>query len=161
RLRRRRLQSRRAEDRDRSALGVEPHRRRSQSPDRRVTRPILQIAGVIKDYRGLRPLRVQALSVTEGESVALVGLDQPSAEMLVNLVTGATLPDAGDIVAFGRSTREIADGTEWLAMVDRVGIVSERAVLLEALTVLQNLAMPFTLDIDPLPEGERRRAEDL
>ena len=36
---------------------------------------------------------------------------------------------------FGRPTRAIADSADWLAIVDRFGIVSERAVLLDALTV--------------------------
>ena len=57
-----------------------------------------------KDYRGLRPLRIQELRVAAAEHVALVGLDQPMAEVFVNLVTGASLPDHGDVRVFGRST---------------------------------------------------------
>jgi len=38
---------------------------------------------------------------------------------------------------------------DWLAAVDRFGIVSERAVLLDVLSVVQNLAVPFTLEIEP------------
>jgi ABC-type lipoprotein export system ATPase subunit len=113
---------------------------------------------VSKDYRGLRPLRVDHLEVLAGDRVALVGFDQVSAEVLVNLVTGTALPDAGHILVFGRSTADIADASEWLAVVDGFGIVSERAVLLEGLTALQNLAMPFTLDVEPLREETRRRA---
>jgi ABC-type polar amino acid transport system ATPase subunit len=126
-----------------------------------VTAPLIELASVSKDYRGLRPLRVQELIVSEGESVALVGFDRPAAEVLVNLVTGATLPDAGRIVAFGRSTHEIADSDDWLALVDRFGIVTDRAVLLESLSVLQNLAMPFTLEIEPLGDAARERAASL
>ena len=79
------------------------------------------------------------------------------AETLVNLVTGASLPDAGSVRIFGSPTSAIADSAEWLAVVDRFGIVSDRAVMLEALTVLQNLAVPFTLDIEP-PSEESRAA---
>ena len=57
----------------------------------------------------------------------------------------------------GRPTSAINDSADWLATVDRFGIVSERAVLLDQLTVIQNLAMPFTLDIEP-PSGRRARA---
>ena len=53
---------------------------------------VLRLSGVIKDYRGLRPLRIAALSVAAGEHVALVGVDQVAAEVFINLVTGATLP---------------------------------------------------------------------
>jgi predicted ABC-type transport system involved in lysophospholipase L1 biosynthesis ATPase subunit len=114
-----------------------------------------------KDYHGLRPLRIAELRVGEGDHVAILGFDQPSAEVFVNLATGATLPDAGDVRVFGRPTQSISDSSDWLATVDRFGIVSERAVLLDALTVIQNLAMPFTLEIEPPPDDVRARAEAL
>lgn len=123
--------------------------------------PLLELSAVTKDYRGLRPLRVERLTVAAGDRVALVGFDQTTAEVLVHLVTGAMLPDTGEIRLFGRSTADIADSAEWLAVVDRFGIVSPRAVLLDALTVAQNLAMPFTLDIEPPPPDVRDRAAAL
>jgi predicted ABC-type transport system involved in lysophospholipase L1 biosynthesis ATPase subunit len=122
---------------------------------------VLDVAGVSKDYRGLRPLRIQELSVAGGDSVGLVGFDQITAEVFVNLVTGATLPDAGHVAIFGRPTSDITAADEWLRVVDRLGIVSERAVLLDALTPLQNLAMPFTLDVEPLRDSVRQQAEAL
>jgi ABC-type polar amino acid transport system ATPase subunit len=126
-----------------------------------VIAPALDLADVSKDYGGLRPLRIQRLTVSAREHVALVGLDQPMAEVFVNLVTGATLPDRGHVAVFGQSTAAIADGAEWLTVVDRFGIVSERAVLLDGLTVLQNLAVPFTLEIEPLSAGVAARAASL
>ncbi|MBZ5557966.1 MAG: hypothetical protein LAO77_11890 [Acidobacteriia bacterium] len=126
-----------------------------------MTAAILEIAGVSKDYRGLRPLRIHELTVAAGEPVALLGFDQPAAEVFINLVTGASLPDAGHVRLFGRATSEIADSADWLATVDRFGIVSERAVLLEQLTVIQNLAMPFTLDIEPPGDDVHARAARL
>ena len=123
--------------------------------------PVLELSDVSKDYRGLRPLRIARLTVLPGEVISIVGLDQTTAEVFVNLVTGATLPDRGDVRLFGRSTTAIADSTDWLAVVDRFGIVSGRAVLLDALTVVQNLAMPFTLEIEPPADDIRRRAVAL
>lgn len=123
--------------------------------------PALDISGVIKDYKGLRPLRIGSLSIAPGEQVAVLGLDAASAEMLVNLVTGTTLPDRGEIRVFGELTSAIRDSDAWMTFVDRLGIVSERAVLLDGLTVLQNLAIPFSLDVDPLAPDLKRRAERL
>ena len=80
------------------------------------------------------------------------------AETFVNLVTGATLPDRGEVRVFGRPTSSIDDSADWLSVVDRFGIVSERAVLLDALSVIQNLSIPFTLDIEPPPDDVRERA---
>ena len=120
--------------------------------------PVLELAGISRDYHGLRPLRIAELRVAAGERVAILGLDAPAAEVFVNLATGAALPDTGQVALFGRATSEIADSADWLATVDRVGIVSERAVLLEELTVIQNLAMPFTLAIEPPADDVRDRA---
>jgi predicted ABC-type transport system involved in lysophospholipase L1 biosynthesis ATPase subunit len=119
---------------------------------------VLELAGISHDYRALRPLRIAELRVGAGERVAILGIDAAAAEVFVNLATGASLPDAGRVALFGRDTSAIGDSTDWLATVDRVGIVSDRAVLLEQLTVIQNLAMPFTLAIEPPSDDVRTRA---
>lgn len=116
---------------------------------------------VVKDYRGLRPLRVASLSVRRGERVALGGVDAVAAEALVNLLTGASLPDEGTVTVQGTPTASIADGDAWLASLDRFGIVSERAVMLDGSTLLQNLALPLSLDIDAIPPEVKRRVETL
>lgn len=116
---------------------------------------IVQVRGLRKDYGGLRPLRIERLDLHARETVALLGFDRITAEVLVNLLTGATVPDAGEICVFGQSTRAIADGDAWLASLDRFGILSERAVLLDDLTVEQNIAMPFSLELDPIPDAVR------
>jgi len=126
-----------------------------------VTASVLEFAEVAKNYGSLRPLRVAHLRVEAGQRTAIIGFDRPGAEVFVNLATGATLPDSGTVTIFDRATSAITDSSDWLTTVDRVGIVSERAVLLEQLTVVQNLAMPFTLDIEPPPPPERVRAEAL
>ena len=113
--------------------------------------PVLQLTGIHKRYQGLRPLRLQELTIASGERVAVSGFDAGAAEVLVNLVTGASLPDQGEVRVLGQLTADIAGGDEWLASLDRFGIVSPRGVLLEGATVEQNLAMPLTLQIDPVP----------
>jgi ABC-type transporter Mla maintaining outer membrane lipid asymmetry ATPase subunit MlaF len=123
--------------------------------------PALELSAVIKDYRGLRPLRINHLAIEPGEQLAVLGIDRPSAEVLINLITGTTLPDRGDIRVFGRSTAAIQDSTDWMAFVDRFGLVTERAVLLDVLSVVQNLAVPFSLDIEPPGDDVRSRAVAL
>jgi ABC-type transporter Mla maintaining outer membrane lipid asymmetry ATPase subunit MlaF len=122
---------------------------------------LLELRQVRKDYGALRPLRLRELQVAPGACVALLGLDAPAAEMFVNLVTGATLPDAGEVRVFGFDTAAITDGDEWLRTLDRFGILSDRAVLLDELTTAQNLAMTITLAIEPIPADVRRRVEAL
>jgi molybdate transport system ATP-binding protein len=123
--------------------------------------PVLEISSVIKDYRGLRPLRLEHLVVAPGERIALVGIDQASAEVLINLITGTTLPDQGILRVFGQATADIKDSREWMTVVDRFGILSERAVLLEGLSALQNLSIPFSLEVEPPAAAVREKAEGL
>ncbi|OFW05619.1 MAG: hypothetical protein A3H96_11190 [Acidobacteria bacterium RIFCSPLOWO2_02_FULL_67_36] len=123
--------------------------------------PILEISHVVKRHAGLRPLRVLSLLMRAGERVALSGLDAGAAELLVNLITGSSLPEEGTIRAFGRGTADIANGDEWLASLDRFGIVSDRGVLLEGSTLAGNLAMPFTLAIDPMSQETLARVSAL
>jgi ABC-type transporter Mla maintaining outer membrane lipid asymmetry ATPase subunit MlaF len=123
--------------------------------------PVVQITGVRKSYGGLRPLRIQSLAIAPGERVAIIGLDAPAAEMMVNLVTGASLPDEGEVRVFGRSTADVVSGDAWLASLDAFGIVTDRAVVLEGATLAQNLALPFTLAIDPIEPETRDRVVRL
>jgi ABC-type lipoprotein export system ATPase subunit len=123
--------------------------------------PVLHIVNVRKQYQGLRPLRMNDLSIAAGERVAVSGLDAGAAEVLVNLVTGASVPDEGQVLVLGQSTASISDGEAWLASLDRFGIVSPRAVLLDSATLLQNLAMPLTLDIEPVKPDIAARVTEL
>jgi len=111
---------------------------------------LLEIRGLVKDYQGLRPLRIRELTVTPGTIVSIAGLDALAAETFVHLVTGATLPDEGEVIMFGQDTRAITDGEAWLKSLDRVGMVTARGILIGAFSVLQNIAMSFTLDVDPI-----------
>ena len=123
--------------------------------------PALRIERVRKAYHGLRPLRLSSLVVKPGERVSVAGIDAPVAELIVNLVTGAAVPDEGEVWTFGRRTTDIATGDEWLTWLEHFGIVSERGVLLEPSTLEQNLAMPFTLEIEPVPAHVRSRVAAL
>jgi polar amino acid transport system ATP-binding protein len=114
---------------------------------------VIQVRGLRKNYGSLRPLRLSAFSVMPGERVAIVGVDAPAAEILINMLTGAMLPDEGDIQVFGRATSAIADADDWLSTLDRIGMVSPRAVLVDELTVVQSIAMAFTLSLDPIPDA--------
>ena len=122
---------------------------------------VVALRGIRKDYRGLRPLRIEHFELRQSESVALLGLDRAAAEVLVNMVTAATLPDAGDVDIFGAATRDITDPDSWLRALDRFGILSDRVVLLDEYTAEQNLALPLSLEVDDLKPDVRARVRQL
>jgi predicted ABC-type transport system involved in lysophospholipase L1 biosynthesis ATPase subunit len=119
---------------------------------------VVELSHLSKDYGGLRPLRIDQFVLAAADQTAIVGLDRPAAETLMNLITGASLPESGEVRVFGRRTAEITDSADWLGIVDRFGIVTERAVLLDPLTTVQNLALPFSLDIEPPSDDLRATA---
>jgi len=123
--------------------------------------PLIEIAGVTKDYRALRPLRIQRLALHEGESIALLGFDAAMAEVLVNLITGAQLPDEGEVRMFGRPTTSITAVDDWVTELDRFGLISARALLVDQFTAEQNLALPLTLEIDSLSDAIRMEVSRL
>ena len=114
---------------------------------------ILQLRDVTQEYGGLRPLRIKTLDVRAGQQLAILGLDQAAAEVLVNLMIGSTTPRTGEVRAFGRATTEIPDSDAWLVALRQYGLLGVRTVLIEELTVEQNLAIPLTLDVDPLSDS--------
>ena len=122
---------------------------------------LVELVGVTKDYRGLRPLRIARLELRAGQSMALLGVDAVAAEVLVNLVTGAMLPDTGAVTVLGRPTRDIHDPQAWLQILDHFGLLSDRAVLLGQLTAEQNLAVPLSLELDDLPLQVRAQVSAL
>jgi ABC-type lipoprotein export system ATPase subunit len=115
-----------------------------------MSEPLLEIAGLSKAHQALRPLRIQALTVKSGEVMAISGIDLAGAETFIHLVTGATLPDAGDVLLFGRNTRAITDVDAWLKSLDGIGMITSRGILVEMFSVLQNIALSLTLDVDPI-----------
>jgi len=122
---------------------------------------LVRLRGVSKDYRSLRPLRIAELDVTPGRSVALVGFDQMMAEVFVDLITGAILPDSGEVIAFGQPTSAIPDPSGWLATLDQFGLLTDRAVLVEQFTVEQNLALPLSITVEEMSPDVRARVADL
>jgi len=122
---------------------------------------IIEFRGVEKALGHTFPLRLNHFTFRENARVVLAGLPGVMGEAFMNLIVGALLPDAGDVIVFGQNTKEIRTDTEWLQSLDRFGLVSNRAVLLDQSTVAQNLALPLTLAIDPMSAETRAEVDSL
>ena len=120
--------------------------------------PLVDIQSIVKHHGGLRPFRLRELSVEAGDVVVIAGPDEQAAAVLTDLLTGTTLPDQGEILVAGRSTASLRTPDDWLAFLDGFGLVSARAVLLDQLTIAQNLAIARTLDVDPMSAETRDQA---
>ena len=121
----------------------------------------IELRGVSKEYGTLRPLRISHFVLRRGQTVALLGFDRAAAESLVNLITAATLPDAGAVEVFGSPTNHISNFEAWFRLLDRFGILSERVALIDELTVEQNLALPLSLEVDDMAPQLRSRVRQI
>ena len=122
---------------------------------------VLEFAGVSKDSGGLRPLRIADLRVAAGDRVAILGLDQPSAETFVNLATGATLPETGSVRLFDRPTTEIRDRpTGWPPWTASASSASARCCSMPSASS-RTWRCPSPWAIEPPPDEVRERAERL
>ena len=122
---------------------------------------LLDVTGLSKDYQGLRPLRIASLIVRPGDVLSIGGLDAAAAETFVHVMTGATLPDVGDVMLFGQNTKAITDSEAWLNTLDGIGMISARGVLINPFSVLQNIAMSLTLEVDPIAPRFLPKAREL
>lgn len=123
--------------------------------------PLIEIVGLVKASPGLPTIRLRHLIVRPGDRYTIQGLDAGAAEALVHLITGAALPDHGDVRVGGQRTEDVATDMAWLASLDRFGIVTERAVLLDGFSIAGNLALPITVEVDPMADDVRRRVDAL
>ena len=69
--------------------------------------PIVEIADVHKQLDTGRLLRIRRLRLAPRDTLALFGFDRVAAEAVVHLLTGALLPDRGEVLVAGRNTRDI------------------------------------------------------
>ena len=122
---------------------------------------VIRLTSVTKAYGGLRPLRIESFELLPAQTVALIGFDKAAAEVLVNLITAATLPDSGHVEIFGSPTHLITDSNTWFRSLDRFGLVSNRNPILDELSVEQNLALPLSLDVADMSSDLRDRVARL
>jgi putative ABC transport system ATP-binding protein len=118
---------------------------------------MIHLSGIVKAVAAPQPFKLNEFSAQATDRIVLTGLDEVQAELFIHLVTGAVLPDEGRVQIGGHDTREIATDTEWLKSLDRFGIVTARAVLIDKLSAAANLALPLTVSIDPMSEDVRER----
>jgi len=105
---------------------------------------------------GIRVLDNFSLSVEQGDVLALVGRSGAGKSTLLKLVNRLLLPDAGEVVVDGQTTREWAP----IALRRRVGYVLQDVGLFPHMTVGDNVAVVPRLDAWP-PDRVATRVREL
>ncbi len=107
-------------------------------------------------------LRVPVLRVSRGERVAIVGPSGSGKTTLLHLVAGIVWPQQGRVSVAGTEVSALDDRASRAFRVASIGLVFQEFELLEYLTVLENVLLPYRLN-PALPPGAgvRERAESL
>ncbi len=107
-------------------------------------------------------LRIDELRVAAGESVALVGPSGSGKTTLLHLVAGILMPNAGRVRVDGEELGALDTAARRAFRVRRIGLVFQEFELLEYLSVLDNVLLPYR--IHPalsLDAAARDRAQSL
>ncbi len=123
----------------------------------------VQLEQVRFRYRGSDfLLEVRELRVEPGEHLAIIGPSGSGKTTLLHLIAGIRLPDSGRVAVDATEISSSGDGTRRDFRIRNIGLVFQEFELLEYLTVLDNILLPFRLSgALPLSREVRERAASL
>jgi len=91
-------------------------------------------------------LAVDELSVDQGDKLAIVGPSGSGKTTLLNLIAGILVPDEGSIQIGDSEINRLDDATRRTFRVSNIGMVFQQFELLDYLTVLENVRLPFRIN---------------
>ena len=121
----------------------------------------------IKDLRfryseGEFALHVPDLAVGKGEKVAVIGPSGSGKTTLLNLIAGIRTPQSGEVVTQGTNVGGLDDAARRDFRIRKIGLVFQEFELLEYLSVLDNILLPFRINRSlELDKEVRGRAAEL
>ncbi len=124
---------------------------------------MIEIRQLAFDYgSGDFSLLVSEFTADRGETVAIVGPSGSGKTTLLNLIAGILLPRSGELRVSGISPASLDERQRREYRIANIGLVFQEFELLEYLSVLDNILLPYRLDRSlPLTPDVRQRAVDL
>lgn len=126
--------------------------------------PLLELRDVSKSYPGPVPvpvLRGASLTITRGESAAIVGPSGCGKSTVLNLLGTLDLPDSGTLSFEGRDLTKLS-AKELAAFRNRqIGFIFQQHHLLPQCSVLENVLLPTLADAKRAPADAEARARAL
>ncbi len=125
--------------------------------------PMIQLADLQFGYReGDFALRVAKLELQRRERVALIGPSGCGKTTLLHLIAGIAMPESGSVRTNGVDLTTLDDGSRRDFRIRNIGLVFQEFELLEYLSVLDNILLPYRINPSlRLETSVRERAESL
>jgi phospholipid/cholesterol/gamma-HCH transport system ATP-binding protein len=118
-----------------------------------MTDPVVVVDQVHKAFSGHRVLSGVSLTVTKGETVAILGRSGTGKSVLLKTIIALLDPDRGSVQVFGKNLHSLDEHGRLKARAG-IGYVFQGAALFDSLTVLENVG--FTMYQQRRPEEEIR-----
>ncbi len=90
-------------------------------------------------------LRVPELAVKPGEQIAVIGASGSGKTTLLHLMAGIVTPMAGVVATGGRDLTALDDAQRRAFRIRKIGLVFQEFELLEYLTVIDNILLPYRI----------------
>ncbi len=97
-----------------------------------------------------------SLTVTAGQSIALVGASGSGKSTLLALLAGLDVPTQGEVSLFGQALAGLSEETRAALRRGRVGFVFQNFQLIPHLTALENVLLPIELAYPKQSYGEQK-----
>lgn len=122
---------------------------------------VISIKGLKKAFGDLEVLRGVDLEVYQGENLVVLGRSGTGKSVLIKVISGLLLPDAGDVDVLGQSVEHLST-RDLMALRLKVGFSFQNSALYDSMTVRQNLEFPLVRNSRNLRRKEiNREVEDV
>ncbi|WP_420338438.1 ABC transporter ATP-binding protein [Roseibium sp.] len=106
-------------------------------------------------------LRIQELSIAQGEQAAIIGPSGSGKSTLLHLIAGLLSPESGTIEVFGKSLKNMQEGALRRFRAQELGFIYQDFGLLEYLTAQANILYPYSVSsaLKQTPDTDSRLQE--
>ncbi len=118
---------------------------------------VITIRGLYKSFGENHVLRGVDLDVFKGENVVVLGRSGTGKSVLIKIIVGLLMPDAGMVNVLGREVDKLTND-ELRALRLKVGFSFQNSALYDSMTIRENLEFPLVRNVRNLSRGEIDKA---
>jgi phospholipid/cholesterol/gamma-HCH transport system ATP-binding protein len=116
--------------------------------------PVVAVENVYKSFGTQKVLNGVNLTVSRGETLAILGRSGSGKSVLLRLIMGLQIPDSGAVSIHGQDIAGLS--LDQLSIVrKKIGFLFQHAALYDSLTVEQNVAFPLQHQRKEMPSSEQ------
>jgi phospholipid/cholesterol/gamma-HCH transport system ATP-binding protein len=104
---------------------------------------LIVISGIEKSFNEHKVLKGVDLTIKRGETLVILGRSGSGKSVLVSMLVGLVIPDAGSILIEGQDVTQFESEKQWNSVRLKIGFLFQGAALYDSMTVGENIAFPM------------------